>query len=76
MERRVQSSKTIKLTKKAMLYRLESNPMICYLSVVEPCEIKHLRSFDTHESIRFEIGDYEIRRQREYVPEGWRRIED
>lgn len=34
--------------------------------------IEHLRGFDTHESIKFGKGIYEIRRQREYTPEGWR----
>lgn len=34
------------------------------------------RSFDTHESILLKGGTYEIRRQREYTPEGWRRVED
>ena len=38
--------------------------------------IEHLRSFDTHESISIAPGIYEIRRQREYTPEGWKRVED
>jgi hypothetical protein len=55
--------------------------MISYLSVVETCDevetiIKHLRAFDTHEPIKIDPGIYEIRRQREYVPDGWRRVED
>lgn len=41
-----------------------------------PAEIEHLRSFDTHETIRFEPGIYEVRRQQEYSPEGWRRAAD
>lgn len=39
-------------------------------------EINHLRSFDTHESILVPPGQYEIRRQREYTPEGFRRAAD
>lgn len=42
-------------------------------------DIEHQRSFDTHETIRFysEPGDaFIIKRQREYTPEGWRRVED
>lgn len=59
----------------------DGNPMISYLRVVESCDavetvIKHLRSFDTHEPILIPPGIYEIRRQREYTPEGWRRVED
>jgi len=57
------------------------DPMISYLQVIEATEeaeivIKHLRSFDTHESISIPNGTFEIRRQREYSPEGWRRVAD
>ena len=57
------------------------DPMISYLRVVESCDatetiLRHLRSFDTHESIIISPGVYEIRRQREYTPEGGRRVED
>ena len=57
------------------------DPMISYLQVIEATEaaetlLEHLRSYDTHESIKIAPGYYEIRRQREYTPEGWRRVED
>ncbi len=57
------------------------DPMVSYLQVIQAADaaetfIEHLRSFDTHESIAISPGIYEIRRQREYVPEGWRRVED
>jgi len=57
------------------------DPMVSYLQVIEATDatetlIEHLRSFDTHESISIPPGNYEIRRQREYTPEGWRRVED
>ncbi len=57
------------------------DPMVSYLEVVEAtdaaeCLLEHLRSFDTHETIKIPAGVFEIRRQREYVPEGWRRVED
>jgi len=51
--------------------------MICYLKVDgDFADLVHGRSFDTHETIRVPQGTYEIRRQREYTPEGWRRVED
>ncbi len=58
-----------------------NDPMISYLEVIEAtdkteCLLEHLRSFDTHETIKINPGIYEIRRQREYTPEGWRRVED
>lgn len=55
------------------------DPMVCYLSIDENhagAVLQHARPFDTHESIVFGGGFYELRRQREYTPEGWRRVED
>lgn len=54
----------------------ETNALIAWLNVCEPCEVEHLRDFDTHEDLHLEPGFYEIRRQREYTPEGWRRAAD
>lgn len=54
----------------------ETNEFIAYLQVKEPCEIKHKRNFHTHESIALEKGFYEVRRQREYIPNGWRKAQD
>lgn len=42
----------------------------------EPAELRHLRGFDTHESLRIPVGTYEVRRQREYTPQGFRRAAD
>lgn len=42
-------------------------------------DLEHKRPYDTHETIRLltKPGDvFKIRRQREYTPEGWRRVED
>ncbi len=57
------------------------DPMVSYLEVIEATDaaetvIEHLRQYDTHESIAIPPGVFEIRRQREYTPEGWRRVED
>lgn len=41
-----------------------------------PADLEHLRSTDTHETVRLEPGVWEVRRQREYSPEGWRRAAD
>ena len=58
-----------------------NDPMVSYLQVVEATDatetvLEHLRSFDTHEAISIPPGNYEMRRQREYTPEGWRRVAD
>lgn len=57
------------------------DPMISYLEVIEATDatetlLEHLRGHDTHETIKIPAGLFEIRRQREYTPEGWRRVED
>jgi hypothetical protein len=52
-------------------------PLVCYLRVEVPlAEVMHAREFDTHESIGLPPGIYEIRRQREMTPDGWRPVED
>ena len=63
-----------------MVYTTD-DPLVSYMQVLEAADatenlIEHLRSFDTHESIKIGVGNYEIRRQREYTPEGWRRVAD
>lgn len=51
--------------------------MVAYLEVLsEHADVVHLRDFDTHETLRLPAGLWEIRRQREWAPEGWRRVED
>ena len=54
------------------------DPLVSYLRVVDEVEttLEHLRSFDTHEPYLIKGGIYEIRRQRERTPDGWRRVED
>lgn len=49
---------------------------ILHMIVKEPTALKHLREHDTHEPIMFEPGNYEVRLQREYSPEGYRRVAD
>lgn len=52
--------------------------LISYLSVGgdSPVMLEHERAHDTHETIAIPPGFYELRRQREYIPEGWRRAAD
>lgn len=39
-------------------------------------DIVHYRAWDTHAPLTLDEGCYEIRRQREHAPEGWRRVAD
>jgi len=42
----------------------------------ESVPVEHQRDFHTHETIQVPPGIYEVRRQREYTPEGFRRAAD
>ena len=50
--------------------------LTAFLLVRKTTRLEHLRPHDTHEAIAFEPGSYEVRRQREHVPEGFRRVAD
>ncbi len=58
------------------MYNAPDNPLLSWLKVNRPVSLDHKRSFDTHESIMFDTGIYEVRRQREYTPQGWRKALD
>lgn len=56
------------------------DPLISYLRLegVDSCEVVHHRPHDTHETLQLtgKGAVYQVIRQREYTPEGWRRVED
>ena len=53
------------------------DPFTCYLRITaEYADVVHHRPHDTHETVRLWHGDWAVRRQREYAPEGYRRVED
>jgi hypothetical protein len=54
----------------------KTNEFLAYLDVREPCDLTHMRDFDTHEPLHFEPGIYEVRREQEFGPEGWQRALD
>lgn len=59
------------------LFSVPDDPFTCFLRVGgQGAELEHHRSHDTHETIKFEPGDYLVRRQREYTPEGFRMVQD
>lgn len=49
---------------------------VSYLKVKRNTVLKHMRSFDTHEPIGIGPGLYKLLRQREYIPEGFRKAQD
>ena len=63
--------------KNATLLIDKTNALIAYLRVNDcPAELVHLRQHDTHESISFPPGCYQIRYRAEDTPEGWKRVAD
>lgn len=58
-------------------FDVPARPLVCYLrSELLPIEVRHARSFDTHATFALSPGIWEVRREREYVPGGFRRVED
>lgn len=64
-----------------------NDPLVCYLRMEAPSVLEHARPFDTHEFFALGGGAtqpatpttpafYEIRRQREFTPRGWERVQD
>lgn len=49
---------------------------VSYMKVNEATNIRHLRDYDTHAPIQFKPGVYKVVRQREYTPQGLRRVQD
>lgn len=60
----------------AKLFRAQ-DPFTCYLQLAgDGAEVVHMRPFDTHETIGLGAGLWMLKNQREYQPEGWRRVAD
>ena len=57
-------------------YNHANDNFIAYLVVDNDACVEHMRGWDTHKALGFMKGIFEIRRQREYTPEGWRRAAD
>jgi hypothetical protein len=62
--------------KPAVVMYATANPLVAWLEVNRPTALTHLRPHDTHEPIMFGTGVYEVRRQREYTPDGFRQVQD
>jgi hypothetical protein len=62
---------------RAKMYTIPDSIMDVFLEIEEDgVLLEHLRPHDTHETISFDKGVYHVRRQREYVADGFRRVED
>ncbi|HEY7374587.1 MAG TPA: hypothetical protein VIF57_20660 [Polyangia bacterium] len=57
--------------------RLVRDPMVCFLSVDgEHADVVHHRAHHTHAPLRLTRGLWEVRRQREWTPEGFLSVQD
>lgn len=63
---------------KAEVYEAADDQFIAYIKTLgDGAKIEHKRPFDTHETINLVPNQaYEVHRQREHVPEGFRRAAD
>lgn len=64
-----------------VIHYVGKDPLIAYLQLADTdsCTVTHRRNYDTHAPIRLGGGCgavWQVIRQREYTPEGWRRVED
>lgn len=56
---------------------LTDNPLVSYLEVrADKARVVHRRDYDTHAPVALGAGIWEVRRQREHTPEGWRMVQD
>lgn len=69
----IERDESIKLFEK-----LERDPMVCYLQISDgfAADVVHHRPTDTHATLTLTPGCWEVLRQEEYTPQGWRRVED
>ena len=75
---------SIDATDGVSLFRDPADSLVCYLSLegIEYADVVHHRAWDTHATLRLLGGQakeptiFEVRRQREFTPDGWRRVED
>lgn len=63
---------------KAEVYEAADDKFIAYIRALgDGAEIVHQRPFDTHEAVALEPNqNYQVRRQREYIAEGFRAAQD
>lgn len=57
-------------------FRDTKNPMVTYLLINKPDELRHLRAYDTHRSLAFRPGVVRVDHQREGEMDEWRRALD
>lgn len=67
------------VAERARVFTVPDGETLYLKALGKSVDVVHKRDYDTHETLRLETepGDvFKIRRQREYTPAGWRRVED
>mgnify|MGYP003642380375 CR=1 FL=1 len=60
----------------ASMFTNNDNELESFLVMHRECNLTHMRAHDTHAPINLPPGNYKVIRQREYTPEGYRRVQD
>ena len=62
----------------AIMFTIDGNPFLAFLKVTKDVVLRHAKPDPQtrHEALTIPPGEYQIRRQQEYTPEGWRRVAD
>lgn len=67
------------VAERANVFTVPDSETLYMQAIGKSIDVVHKRPTDAHETIRL-LGEpgaiWRIRRQREYIPEGWRRVED
>lgn len=61
---------------RGMVYKMPSTGQLWAEVKDRAAELRHYRSYSTHETIELPPGNYILVRQREWTPDGWRRVQD
>lgn len=67
------------VAERAKVFAVPNGEELYLQALGKSVDIVHKRDYDTHETVRLlsKPGEvFKVRRQREYTPEGWRRVED
>lgn len=69
-------AKSVHISKAAQALIDETNDMLVELKLFEPCQLRHMRNFDTHQAVVFPAGEYIRGIREEQTVQGWVRVAD
>ena len=57
-------------------FQSANDSFVSFLKVKKPTNLRHLRDTDTHLPLQLDPGIYRVNRQVEYIPGGFRQVQD